>query len=171
MNAGGARISPAWGQLDVRARGTGFSRLSGLVLCLVSAAGLAQTDEQLQAHRALWDSSGVVDYEYRYQKICDCHRDTPADTVIRVNQGEIVDVRYQREDYIADVPVPVERYRWFRTVDDLFSLIAGALRAEALVRVGYDPQLGYPTRIYIDYDRELVGEELELRMLELTEAD
>ena len=144
--------------------------ICGLALCLISASGLAQTDERLQTHRALWDASGVADYEYRYQKICECHRDTPADTVIRVSQGEIVDVRYQHEDYLADVQVPAERYRWFRTVDDLFTLIAGALRAEALVRVSYDSQLGYPTRIYIDYDEQLIGEEVELQVLQLTEA-
>ena len=170
MNAHDPRFSVTGRWPGVRGLVTCISRLCGLALCLVSAGGLAQTDERLRTHRALWDGSGVTDYVYRYQKICECHRDTPADTVIRVSQGEIVDVRYQRDDYLADVPVPSERYQWFRTIDDLFSLIAGALRAEALVRAGYHPQLGYPTRIYIDYDRELVGEEIELRVLELTEA-
>ena len=62
-------------------------------------------------------------------------------------------------------------YEWFRTIDDLFALVAGALEREAVVRVSYEPELGYPARIYIDYVQDLVGEEVELRVLELRKSD
>jgi len=131
----------------------------------------ARGDELLDASRARWAAANISDYELRYQKVCECHRDAPSDTIITVNGGEIVDVRYDRQDYLNEVPVPPEKYDWFRTVDDLFSLVAGALDREAVVRVSYEPDLGYPTRIYIDYVQDLVGEEVELEVLELREAD
>ena len=80
-------------------------------------------------------------------------------------------IRYDREDYLEEIPVPPEKYSWFRTIDDLFSLIATAQEREAVVRVTYDPGLGYPTRIYIDYEQDLVGEEVELQILEFSAAD
>ena len=131
----------------------------------------AQGDEQLDFERAKWEAADLSSYEYRYQKICECHREQPSDTIVTVEQGSIVAVRYDREDYLQEVPVPPERFDWFRTVDDLFALVAGALEREAVVRASYEPVLGYPTRIYIDYDQDLVGEEVELRVLELRRLD
>ena len=128
-------------------------------------------DEALDAGRQKWEAANVSSYELRYQKVCECHREEPTDTIVTVEQGSIVGVRFDREDYLDEVAVPPERYEWFRTVDDLFALVAGAQEREALVRVSYEPALGYPTRIYIDYVQDLVGEEVELRVLELRESD
>ena len=131
----------------------------------------AQGDEQLDLGRAKWEDADLSSYEYRYQKVCECHREQPSDTIVTVEQGSIVAVRYDRDDYLQEVPVPPEKYDWFRTVDDLFALVAGALEREAVVRASYEGELGYPTRIYIDYDQDLVGEEVELRVLELRSLD
>ena len=130
-----------------------------------------RADEAWDAARARWDAAGVSSYAYTYQKVCECHREQPSDTIVTVEQGRIVDVRYDRDEYLAEVPVPPERYAWFRTVDDLFALVAGALERAAVVRVSYEPRLGYPTRIFVDYERDLVGEEVELRVLQLRELD
>ena len=130
-----------------------------------------RADEAWDAARARWDAAGVSSYAYTYQKVCECHREQPSDTIVTVEQGRIVDVRYDRDEYLAEVPVPPERYAWFRTVDDLFALVAGALERAAMVRVSYEPRLGYPTRIFVDYERDLVGEEVELRVLQLRELD
>jgi len=142
-------------------------------LTLLAIAGAfamnALGDEELDANRALWMAAELSDYEFRYQKVCECHRETPADTIVIVRDGEIVQVRYDREDYLNEIVVPAKNYQWFRTVDDLFSLVAGAQARNALVRVSYHPTLGYPERIYVDYDQNLVGEEVELHVFELGE--
>lgn len=138
---------------------------------LAGATTLVLGNEALDAGRQRWEAAQVSSYELRYQKVCECHREMPSDTIVTVEQGSIVGVRFDREDYLQEVPVPPERYEWFRTVDDLFALVAGALERDALVRVSYEPELGYPTRIYIDYVQDLVGEEVELRVLELRESD
>ena len=148
-------------------------KLSSLVSCALLATAIskpAQADEALETNRAKWEAAGIAAYEYRYQKVCVCHKEKPSDTIIAVSNGEIVGVRYDHEDYLDEVPVPPEKYDWFRTIDDLFALITGALEREAVVRVSYEPELGYPLRIYVDYEQDLVGEEIELQILEVREA-
>ena len=93
----------------------------------------------------------------------------PSVTIVTVHEGNIIGVRYDRENYLNEIPVSPEKYDWFRTVDDLFLLIARALEREATVRVSYEQELGYPIRVYIDYEQDMVGEELELHVLELRE--
>jgi len=73
-------------------------------------------------------------------------------------------VRYAREDYVADVELPADRWRWFRTIDDLFDLVASAQSQSALVRVTFDEQYGYPRTIYIDYVADLVGDEVDMKV-------
>ena len=124
---------------------------------------------ELDSNRNRWETANVSNYEYRYQKVCLCHRDMPSDTIVTVHEGNIIGVRYDRENYLNEIPVPSEKYDWFRTVDDLFLLIARALEHEATVRVSYEQALGYPTLIYIDYEQDMIGEEVELHVLELYE--
>ena len=147
-----------------------------LLACLIASLLVSVTtpvlgDEALDVSRKKWEAANVSSYEFRYQKVCECHREMPSDTIVTVEQGEIVGVRFDREDFLDEVPVPPEKYEWFRTIDNLFALVAGALEREAVVRVSYEPELGYPTRIYIDYVQDMVGEEVELHVLELRESN
>ena len=139
-----------------------------LGVCLtVSMASMTWADERLDTGKALWQTSGISTYQYRYQKICECHRSKPSETIVSVDMGTIVGVRYDREDYLKEILVPTDRHKWFRTIGELFELVDKAYQLQAQVRVSYEPQLGYPQYIYIDYDEDLVGEEVELRILEL----
>ncbi|MFL2546451.1 MAG: DUF6174 domain-containing protein [Candidatus Rariloculaceae bacterium] len=121
-------------------------------------------DDELELNRALWTAAGISSYVYRYEKVCECHRDIPAETIVTVEDGQVVGVRYAREDYLDEMPVAPKEYRWFRTIDDLFSLIATAAESATTLRVAYDPELGYPEYLYIDYDLNLVGDEVELEV-------
>ncbi len=144
------------------------------LVCLSTSAfsGVCLADDELTANRGLWDAAGIASYEYRYEKACDCHRDTPAETIVTVEDGLVVGVRYDRDDYLNEIPVAEDSYRWFRTIDDLFTLVETASHNAVTLRVAYEPELGYPTYIYIDYDHAMVGEEIELRVVSLsTEAD
>ncbi len=143
-------------------------------LVLLGAPMLATSslgDEELDANRGKWKTTGIDHYELRYQRVCECHREVPADTIVTVDGGRIVDVRYRRDDYLTDIPVPAERRKWFSTVEDFFGLIERALQSGALVRASYQPDLGYPRRIYIDYHKLMVGEEVELHILEVRDLD
>lgn len=140
-------------------------RLLVIVAFLASAA--VSADEALIANQAIWTAAAITTYEYRYRKVCDCHRDTPADTIVAVEDSVVVDVRYERADYVSDMPVNPAEFQWFRTIDDLFTLVANAERNATTLRVSYDETLGYPAYIYIDYDHSLIGDEVELEVVDV----
>jgi hypothetical protein len=131
----------------------------------------SSADEELVANREVWAAAGIASYEYRYEKVCDCHRDTPAETIVTMTNGVIVDVRYDRQDYLSEVAVAADNYQWFRTIDDLFTLLETASKTADTLRVAYEQTLGYPAYIYIDYDHEMVGEEVELQVISLLATD
>lgn len=150
-------------------RNTGAARfareLSGLLLvAAVGAASSFAAADDFESSRAKWNAAAITSYEYRYEKVCDCHRDIPAETIVAVEEGEVVGVRYARDDYLEDMPVAVKEYRWFRTIDELFSLVATAAENATTLRVAYDPKLGYPEYVYIDYDHTMIGDEVEIEV-------
>ena len=147
-----------------------YARKGVIQLVVLSTAvysGWCLADDELIANRGLWKAAGIASYEYRYEKTCDCHRDTPAETIVTVANGLVVGVRYDRDDYLAEIPVAEENYKWFRTIDELFILVERASRSAATLRVAYQQELGYPAYIYIDFDHAMVGEEVELRVVSL----
>ncbi len=141
-----------------------------VLLSAMAFSGVCLADDELTANRDRWEAAGIASYEYRYEKACDCHRDTPAETIVTVESGLVVGVRYDRDDYRTEIPVAEDNYRWFRTIDDLFALVEAASQSAATLRVAYEPELGYPAYIYIDYDQAMVGEEVELRVVSLRAA-
>ena len=138
-----------------------------LALLVVSPGAPAAEPEDLSTHRALWQAAGVDAYEYAYNKYCDCHRETPPETFVTVQEDEVVGVRHRPFGFEHYVEAEPRNFEWYWTVDGLFGLIETALQRQAQVRADYDPALGYPTRIYIDYDSDLIGDELDLRLTRL----
>lgn len=120
--------------------------------------------QDLAAGRALWDGAEIADYEYTYQRVCECHPNQMADTIVTVNAGQVVAVRYARDDYAQEVAVAAEKVSWYRTIEDLFSLVETARNGADVVRVSFDAQYGYPATIYIDYVTDLVGDEVDLKV-------
>jgi hypothetical protein len=142
-----------------------------LRLCAVTAGALILFEarpQDLPASRAVWDAAGIADYEYSYQRVCECHPDQLADTIVRVRSNRVVGVRYARDDYAQEVAVAAEKVSWYRTIDDLFSLLETAQASADVVRVTFDAQHGYPSSIYIDYLADLVGDEVDLRVTRFT---
>ena len=138
-----------------------------IAIVLFLAPATASADEALLSNRATWTAAAIQTYEYRYRKVCDCHRRTPADTIVAVENDVVVDVRYERDDYVSQMPVNPNEFQWFRTIDGLFSLVAAAEESATTLRVSYDEALGYPAYIYIDYDHSLIGDEVEIEVLEV----
>ena len=137
-------------------------RLNLLAACMLVSLPLTVAAQDTADARARWQAAAIDSYEYSYQRVCDCHPDQLADTIVTVTGGEVTAVRYAREDYAADVPVAVNRLSWFRTIEDLFSLVENAVANDAEVRVTFDTEHGYPTRVYVDYMRDLLGDEVDL---------
>ena len=140
------------------------------LVATISAPVGAFAQETAEA-RALWSNAAIADYEYSYQRACECHPDNLADTIVTVRDGAVVAVRYARDDYIEDIPVAPDRIAWFRTIEDLFALVDSATSAEAIVRVSFDAERGYPATVYVDYEPDLVGDEVDLRITSFRPLD
>ena len=138
------------------------------VLALIVAAATAPacgfldpdpgTRGELEDARGTWEAKGPSSYEYLQTQICFCPSDYRKPYRIRVQAGVVVDVRDAATG--AAPPSPYEA----RTVPQLFQVIEDALDRNAdRLDVIYDPELGYPTSIVIDYEEQVADEELRLK--------
>ena len=128
----------------------------------------ALADANLDAARARWKSAAIANYEYGYNKYCDCHRESPPETVVTVRGGTVTGVRHRPVGTAVEVPAADKNLQYYWTVDGLFELVAAAQARGVQVRAAYDAELGFPREIYIDYDTNLIGDELDLRMTAVT---
>jgi len=128
----------------------------------------ALADANLDAARARWKSAAIANYEYGYNKYCDCHRESPPETVVTVRGGTVTSVRHRPVGTTVEVPAADKNLQYYWTVDGLFELVAAAQARGVQVRAAYDAELGFPREIFIDYDAKLIGDELDLRMTGVT---
>ena len=128
----------------------------------------ASADANLDAARARWKSAAIASYEYGYNKYCDCHRESPPETVVTVRGGTVTSVRHRPVGTTVEVPAADKNLQYYWTVDGLFELVAAAQARGVQVRAAYDAELGFPREIFIDYDAKLIGDELDLRMTGVT---
>jgi hypothetical protein len=139
--------------------------LSGV---LALAATSAYADAELDAARTRWESAALRGYEYGYHKYCECHRDSPPETVVTVRDGTVVGVRHRPAGSTTEVPAADKNLEYYWTVDGLFRLIASAQQRGVQVRAQYDAALGFPREVYIDYDANFIGDELDVRLTAVT---
>jgi hypothetical protein len=136
------------------------------VACLAVAAAAQPAD--LAAGRSAWRRAALTDYEYGYRKYCACHPDSPPETIVTVRGGAIVGVRHRPVDSPNEVQAEKRNLQYYWTIDELFELIESGQRRGAAVRASYDPQRGFPTEIHIDYDKNAIGDELDVVLTTVT---
>jgi hypothetical protein len=126
-------------------------------------------DAELDGARARWQGAALAGYEYGYHKFCECHRESPPETIVTVQEGTVVRVRHRPSGTTdTEVPAADKNLEYYWTVDGLFGLIAAAQERGVQVRAVYDDALGYPREVYIDYDANFIGDELDLRLTAVT---
>jgi hypothetical protein len=147
-------------------------RLAILPVALAAASVLvapaAFADEELDGARARWQRAGLASYEYGYHKYCECHRESPPETTVTVRGNGVTGVRHRPAGSTTDVPAADKNLEYYWTVEGLFGVIASALDRGVQVRTVYDAELGFPREIYIDYDANFIGDELDLRLTGVT---
>jgi hypothetical protein len=139
-----------------------FRATVGVAIALAGAPAFA--DAELDGARARWESAALSRYEYGYHKYCECHRESPPETIVTVRDGTVVGVRHRPAGSTTEVPAADKNLEYYWTVEGLFDLIAAAQMRGVQVRALYDAALGHPREIYIDYDANFIGDELDLRL-------
>ena len=110
---------------------------------------------RLSRARGDWIANFIRDYEYVVRKECYCGwggiavRVTVLDDYVvaltRESTGEVISLAYASE---------------FPSIDGLFARIQHALDRRAWrVEASYDSRYGFPTDVWIDYDRRVADEE------------
>jgi hypothetical protein len=148
----------------------GLTRLAaGAALALSAACGLVtgtddnDDDKALRTAQILWNSAGVQDYTVVVQHLCFCGYVRPVRITVR--SGAVV------SSVDAETGQPVPSYATVRDIAALFTLIREAIDDGAdRLEVTYDAQLGYPTFINIDYIKNAVDDELQVRTSEFQQV-
>jgi hypothetical protein len=138
-------------------------------LLLIPAFALSQDTaapfaDRLAQARMIWERSGIDSYQYGYNKFCECHAETPPETLVSIEQGIVTDVRHRMVKTGDVVPAASANFSLYWTVDDLFALLERAANRSAAVQADFDASSGVPQRIFIDYLPDIIGDEVDVRV-------
>jgi len=146
-------------------------------LCLSTLAAcdsVTGTDDLSRAQSALdrnWDRferNAPLSYSYTVRVACDCPSDITRPVDVWVDRGSIEYLLYTDDGR----PVPFSYSNSFPSVEQLFDAIQDGIDRQAdFIDVEYDPTYGYPTSVFIDYDRRMADDELSLETWGLTRWD
>lgn len=113
-------------------------------------------ERELEANRELWEAVGPASYVFDYHVVCYCPPEITRAVMIEVEDDAVVAANYVDTGEPVDPFVPEE----FPTVDDLFDEIESALAGDPYsLEAVYDPELGYPTQVFIDFEENIADEE------------
>lgn len=129
------------------------------VLAACGSSPLELSRSTLEVQRGRWIAQGIEDYTFEYHQQCECAPAFSQPALVEVRGGRVVDVEYVGSGEGVDP----EAVALFPTIDDLFERIDDAIHMEAAsLVVSYDQALGYPKAIEIDYDMEVVDDEVNI---------
>lgn len=119
----------------------------------------------LERSRARWEDEGILAYRFTSVTSCECIAGFVGPVETEVRDGRIVAVTPLQ----GDEPVPEEQWAAFHTIEELFDWIEEAIERPAYqFDVTYDPALGYPTRINLDFDERVIDDEILVHVTAVT---
>jgi len=135
--------------------------VSPIVACdsITGVDDLSRAQSELDRNWDRFESTAPLSYSYTVHIVCDCTSDVTRPVTVWVDRGSIEYLLYADDNR----PVPLSVANSFPSVEQLFDAIQDAIDRQAdRVEVDYDFTYGYPTNVYIDYDRRTADEELYL---------
>ncbi len=131
--------------------------LCGLTLVIAGCSDpLAPTANELQVNLMKWRSLGIGAYRYEYRLNCFCGGPGVEPVGIVVQDDSVVTATILETQEAVDTSA----LAGYPTIDDLFDVIAAAIEGKAhSIRAEYDTHYGYPTDVFIDYEKNAIDEE------------
>jgi len=124
--------------------------------CLIGDIFGSGDRNEFGENREKWLDAGIVSYTYREDRSCFCGFFGPAD--VTVINSQIVSVRRFLPD---TTDIDPSNFDAFDTVEGLFDMVDDAIDRDAYqLEVTYDEELGFPTRIAIDYFENTIDDEI-----------
>jgi hypothetical protein len=116
---------------------------------------------RLEDARARWADNGPADYDYTFTRGCFCPEEFVGPYQVSVVDGEIVAASFRGTDLFDIGMLEISRYdEIVKTVEGLFDEIARAMVEADAVTAEYDPVLGFPTNVSIDWIRNAADDEV-----------
>ena len=110
----------------------------------------------LTRNQRRWAAAQPPHYRYIFEPVCFCPPEYTRPVIIEAAHNAAISIRYL-DDGTAARPDIFDKYA---TIDKLFVLLQDALKQPgSRLRVTYDPQLGYPSKVAIDYLPNAVDDE------------
>lgn len=128
----------------------------------INGTGTSGTQSQLDANRKKWESQGIDDYSFTFQRSCFCRGDAIRPINIEVRDGQVSSARYaDTGELIPDDRQTNKQSIYNMNADGLFNLVEQGIKGGAeRVDVTYDKTFGIPTSIYIDQSTQMADEEM-----------
>ena len=135
-----------------------------VILAVASAFSAAQdrlTQQELDASRAVWDSLQLTDYKYEFHRLCFCISVGPV--AVDVRDNEVAHALFLKDDEV----LPNNHHD---TIDDLFDTLQRAIDQPAdAISASFDPLMGFPSEINVDWSFMIADEEWSSRIYGVTE--
>ena len=132
-------------------------------LVAITSSVFARPDDaqkRLTENRRKWAEKAIKSYQYEFERICFCPPAVTKRVKLTVRDGAVENV--QQAD--TGEAVDKSKYELYLTVEGLFDYIQAAIDKKAhSVNVAYDPELGYPTSVDVDYIEHAVDDEIRFR--------
>ena len=122
---------------------------------------VAIQEAELEDALAKWEQAGPVSYDYVLTRNCFCPQQFIGPYDGSVRNGEIVLVTYQGDDTAKVKGLEDTPYAEVAPdVRAMFEIVREAIKQADEVTVTYHPDLGYPTKVSIDWIRDAVDDEV-----------
>jgi Family of unknown function (DUF6174) len=113
--------------------------------------------EKFKINYQLWRQQKISNYRYEFTRSCNCFPKATEPVIIEVRNGVTTSITYK----YGNDPVDTALFQKYKTIPQLFNIIKNALiRRAANLTVEYNPIVGYPTKINIDYDSRRTDDEI-----------
>jgi Family of unknown function (DUF6174) len=97
---------------------------------------------------AKWQNLGPSNYSFSFERTCFCSPKVLSGTV-KVSGGKVVGVSDAQGD---GAPIANPQLADFKSIEELFGILQTAIPVTDVLTVAFDPVLGFPIWIDIDYD-------------------
>ncbi len=121
-------------------------------------------EDTLAIAEARWRAAGLADYKFSFSRSCECLPASTRSVTITVSGGGFISATYLDDGTAADTVL----FRDTLTLDRLFASLHEALaRHPATFTAQYEPTLGYPMQVSIDYNLITADDEFFLTVTDV----
>jgi hypothetical protein len=153
---------PTWGRL------VAFLAAAFAVAACEGPSGPVETVRDLERARDLWEARGPDSYVFTYELNCFCGGPGAPPARITVADGQVTGAFLPSRDE----QVPEDELAAYPTVPDLFDDVEEWLARDPVsARTEFDPGLGHPVDVFVDFEERVADEELGFRTRDLVPSE